>query len=137
MNDIHLFISHSWKHDDDYKALKSLLQGRGYFDFRDYSVPQDDPLYIKKGPEYEKKLREGIENQMRTCSALLVIAGKYVSYSDSIQMELEIASRMGKPIVAVRPYGADQTSSIAEIYADEIVNWNADSIVGAIRKYVK
>lgn len=135
MNNVHLFISHSWKYNNEYEKLIKLLEDRGYFNFADYSVPKTDPLYIKRGSDYEKILREGIENQMRSCSILLVIAGKWVSFSDSILMELEIANKMGKAIIAIRPYGAAQTSSRAELYADEIVNWNSDSIVEAIRKH--
>lgn len=134
MNIKSLFISHSWRYNEQYENLTNLLERRGYFSFRDYSVPKNDPIRIQGEKAYKKKLREGIENQMRFCDVVILIAGKYVTYSDSIQMELEIATEMGKPILAIRPYGASQTSSLAELYANEIVNWNADSIVEAIRR---
>jgi len=129
-----LFISHSWRYSREYDNLVNLLNSRGFFNFKDYSVPKDDPLYITRGPAYEKKLKDGIIKQMLFCDVVILIAGKYVTYSDSIQMELRIARDMKKPILAIRPYGAGQTTSLAEMYADEIVNWNADSIVEAIRR---
>ena len=134
MNTKSLFISHSWRYNNEYEGLIDLLNGRGYFVFKDYSVPKDDPIRILSERAYEQKLKEGITNQMRFCDVVILIAGKYVTYSDSIQMELEIAKQMGKPILAIRPYGAAQTTSLAEIYADEIVSWNSDSIVSAIRR---
>lgn len=134
MNAKSLFISHSWRYNNEYQSLVDLLNSRGYFSFKDYSVPRNDPIRITSKYAYERKLREGIIDQMRFCDVVILIAGKYVTYSDSIQMELEIAKNMGKPILAIRPYGADQTTSLAEIYANEIVNWNSDSIVSAIRR---
>mgnify|MGYP003328714263 CR=1 FL=1 len=118
-----------------YKKLVNLLEGRGYFNFRNYSVPKEDPLDIY-GVHYKEKLREAIKDQMRSAQVVLVIAGKYVTYSNSINMELEIAREMGKPVIAIRPHGADAISSVAEKVADEIVCWNADSIVDAIRRHI-
>ncbi len=135
MNDIYLFISHSWKYNDQYEKLVELLKNRGYFRFRNYSVPQKDPLDIT-GRQYENELREAIRNQMSLAQVVLIIAGKYVAYSDTIQMEIDLASEMGKPIIAIRPYGANQISSYAERVADELVSWNADSIVAAIRRII-
>lgn len=134
MKDAYIFISHSWKYNSEYERFTALLDSRGYFDYRNYSVPKHDPLDIT-GSRYEKELEEAIRVQMALAQVVVVIAGKYVTYSDTIQMEIRIAKRMGKPIIAVRPYGANQISSYAEDNADEIVGWNADSIVSAIRRW--
>ena len=45
MRTYHLFISHSWNYGDQYDRLINLLQERSYFEFKDYSVPQDDPIH--------------------------------------------------------------------------------------------
>ena len=42
-----------------------------------------------------------------------------------------------KAVIAVRPYGAERTSVFATENADETVNWNADSIVAAIRRLTR
>ena len=41
---------------------------------------------------------------------------------------------MGKPIIAIQPWGAEKTSIVVKNAANEIVSWNTDSIVNAIRK---
>ena len=135
MNEQHIFISHSWAYDKSYTGLISLLEGRGYFKFKDYSVPKDDPIHIKSGADYEKVLKERIKDQMRSCQAVLIIAGVYATYSDSIKLEIEAAQELGKPIIAIRPFGASRISSLAEQAADMVVGWNADSIVAALREY--
>lgn len=131
-----LFISHSWKYSDDYDRLVEKLKDYSYFTFRNYSVPSKDPLDIS-GKNYEAKLRRAIEDQMRQCSVVLVIAGKYVSYSDSIEMELDIAMEMEKPILAIEPWGSEATSQRAKNVASEVVGWNSTSIVDAIRRLSK
>jgi len=136
MNDSYIYICHSWSYTADYNKLVALLNDRGYFSFKNYSVEKDDPLKIssKTNSEYEEKLKEKIKEQMRPCQVVLVIAGKYVTYSDSIQLEIDAATELNKPIIAIRPFGAGQVSSVAENAADKLVSWNADSIVEAIRE---
>ena len=131
-----LFISHSWKYSNDYERLENLLKRYPYFSFRNYSVPKQDPLDIS-GRNYRAKLQLEIEQQMRTCNVVLVIAGKYASYSDSIDMELDIAIAMNKPIIAIEPWGSTMNSHRARNVADVVVGWNASSIVDAIRRYSK
>ena len=42
MRTMHPFISHSWKHGGHYDRLAALPEGRGYFSFKDYSVPPEE-----------------------------------------------------------------------------------------------
>ena len=118
------------------EELESLLKEYPYFMFKNYSVPKQDPLDIT-GRNYRAKLKMEIEQQMRTCNVVLVIAGKYASYSDSIDMELDIAIAMNKPIIAIEPWGSTMTSQRAKNVADAVVGWNVSSIVDAIRRYSK
>ena len=129
-----LFISHSWKHNNEYNNLIGLLSNYYYFSFKNYSVPKSDSLDIS-GSNYKRKLRMAIINQMKTAHVVLVIAGVYASYSDSIQMEIEIAQEMNKPIIAINPWGSSTTSQIVKNAATITVGWNSASIVSAIRKY--
>lgn len=135
MDDCYIYVSHSWAYNSTYTDLISLLRNRGYFNFKNYSIEKSDPLEITNNSNYRARLKEGIKNQMRVCQVFLVIAGKYVTYSSSIQLEIEVAVELNKPIIAIRPYGASQISSIAENAADRLVNWNSDSIVSAIREF--
>ena len=66
---------------------------------------------------------------------MLIIAGMYVNYSDAIQDEIDIAVAYNKPIIAVVPWGHTNIPTIVQQVAKEIVGWNRDSIVRAIRTY--
>ena len=127
-----LFISHSWSYGDAYDKLIKMLRAKPYFQFRDYSVPRDDPIHnAPTSPE----LYEAIQRQMRPCHVVLIMAGKYATYSTWIKREIKIAKEYGKPILAIAPWGAQQVSSIVKESADEIVRWNTNSIVDAIRRW--
>lgn len=132
-----IFISHSWNYGDAYEKLLALLNAAPYFSYKDYSVPKDDPLRIYNTTYYRTELRNKINNQMKSCSAILILAGVYASYSDSINMEISIAQELGKPIIAIEPWGAENTSSVVKNAADKVVRWNTDSIVTAIREVSK
>lgn len=127
-----LFISHSWSYGDAYDKLSSMLKSAPNFIYRDYSVPRNDPIH--NAPN-EVALREAIKNQMRFCDVILIMAGKYATYSKWIQKEIDIAkSDFNKPIVAICPWANEQISSVVRDSADRLVGWNTNSIVTAIRE---
>lgn len=129
-----IFISHSWNYSNAYKELKDMLDRTSYFSYKDYSVPKEDPLKIRNTTYYRSELENKIENQMRSCSVVLILAGVYATYSDSIQMEIMIAKRLGKPIIAIEYWGAERTSLIVKNNAKKVVKWNSSSIVDAIKE---
>ena len=125
-----LFISHSWTYSDEYAKLINILNGVSGFTYRNYSVPKDDPIH---NAPYDFQLKAAIRNQMQHASCVIVLAGVYSTYSRWIKIELELAREMGKKIIAIEPWGAERTSWIVKVYADEIVKWQGSSIVKAIR----
>ena len=125
-----IFISHSWDYNDQYEGLKRLLRQNPYFYYKDYSIPRDDPIHRVTS---DRMLKEAIRNQMQHASCVLILAGVYASYSRWINIEIELAKEMGKKIIAVQFWGAEHTSSVVKQAADEIVHWNSDSVISAIR----
>lgn len=134
MRSFNLFISHSWTYGDTYDRLTNLLRNRTYFDYKDYSVPRDDPIHTTGS---DRELRAAIRRRMRPCSIVLVVAGVYVTYSKWIKTEISLA-RKGfgnpKPILGIVPWGSKRKSSVVSELADEVVKWNTESIVKAIRR---
>ncbi|MGR5151223.1 TIR domain-containing protein [Photobacterium swingsii] len=131
MRTFNLFISHSWNYGDHYTSLASRLRQRSYFSFKDYSVPHSNPIY---GARTDAQLSEAIEAKMRPCSVVLIMAGVYASYSKWIDKEIQMAKRLGKPIIAIKPHGSTRLSLAVQSAADEIVGSNVDSVVNAIRR---
>lgn len=134
-NTYNIFISHSWAYGDAYDRLVELLNARGYFPFRNFSVPKDDPIH--NAPN-QQALYHAIYNQIQPASVVLIMAGVYATHSKWINHEIQIAKRefrVPKPIIAVKPWAQTNVSTIVSQNADELVGWNTESIVAAIRRW--
>jgi len=129
-----IFLSHSWSYSDAYERLMELLEKAPYFYFKDYSVPKDNPIH--NAPD-SQALYEAIKRQMAPCHVVLVMAGVYATYSTWIKKEIKIAKTefsKSKPIIAIKPWAQTNISRVVAENADEIVGWNTNSIVSAIRR---
>lgn len=134
MKTYNLFISHSWTYGSQYENLINLLDKRRYFFYRDYSVPKNDPLHTRGT---DRALYNAIKNQIKLSSVVLILVGVYGSYSKWIDKEIQIAQTEFssiKPIIAIKPWGSQRTSTKVKNAADKIVGWNTESIVSAIRE---
>ena len=127
-----LFISHSWTYGDAYDKLVALLDAAPNFVYKNHSVPKNNPVH--NAPNIEA-LYKAIKNQMVFCDVVLIMAGKYATYSKWIQREIQMAKRdYTKPVVAIRPWANEQVSLVVSDSADRLVGWNTSSIVSAIRE---
>ena len=134
MRTYHLFVSHSWRYGDTYDRLIELLRDAPYFNFRDYSVSEDNPVH---DADNDAELREAIKDRMSHASVVLVMAGVYATYSKWINIEIDLAESgfsTRKPIIAIRPRGNERLSRRVREAADKIVGWNTNSIVSAIKE---
>ena len=130
-----LFISHSWSYGDAYDKLVEMLNEAPRFEYKNYSVPKDDPVH---DADNAAELLAAIKKQMQYASIVLVMAGKYSTYSKWINEEIAISARgfeNPKPLIGITAFGAQQISSTVQKAADEVVKWQSKSIVDAIRKW--
>jgi hypothetical protein len=132
---IHVFISHSWGYSGHYNTLASWIfdekwsVGQASLDFRNYSVPKDDPIHNAKNTE---KLREAIYNQINRSHVVVIPTGMYATHSNWIQKEIDGATIFRKPILAVNPWGQERKSAVVVKSATASVGWNKEPIVDKI-----
>lgn len=133
----HIFISHAWKYGAEYDRLVNMLDNAHYFSYYNYSAPRENPLKNPNGTDVTTKgqIMAAIDRKIALSNCVLVLSGMYVAYRDWMQYELDTAVEMEKPIIAVRPWGAQVMPSAVSAVATEEVGWNTDSIVAAIRKH--
>jgi hypothetical protein len=134
VNTYNLFVSHSWSYSDAYDRLVNMLDDAAYFDYRNYSVPRDDPIHNAPNSQ---SLYNAIKDQMSPCHVVLILAGVYATHSKWINAEIKISKDefyTKKPILAIEPWGSDKTSQVVKDNADLIVGWNTDSIIKGIRE---
>jgi len=128
-----LFLSHMWRktENSEYYRLENLLKEASNFTWRNYSVPEHDPL----GTKTDKALREALDRQIKPINCFIIVAGMYVNYRKWIQEEIDIAKAYNKPIIGVVPWGQERTPVEVQNAAKEMVAWQTSSIVAAIRKW--
>lgn len=126
-----LFISHSWAYGDAYDKVIEMINSQS-ITYYDHSVPINDPIHTNGS---DKQLRDAIDAKIKGTSCVLILAGVYSTYSKWINKEIEIAKAYGKPIIAIEPWGSEKTSKVVKDNANEIVKWQASSIVNAIIRW--
>lgn len=127
-----LFISHGWKFDESFKDLCSVLGEIEDFRWRNHSIaePAEDAGDIPR-------LRERIRQQIKPAQAVLILAPTYKARSDWVGFEITCAKQLNKPIIAVKGPEDDDLPPRLSVAADEVVAWDGDEIVAAIRKRVR
>lgn len=128
-----LFISHSWTYNEHYDNLTDMFDNKDYFKYKNYSVPQSDPIEA----DNTKQLQNDLERRVENASAVVVTSGMYLDNSTWMQAEIDMAKKTNTPIVAVQPHGNSKLPSKAKEEADKIVGWNRHSTVEAIREVSK
>lgn len=126
-----LFISHAWIYNSKYYKLVDMLSSAKKFVWHNYSVPEHDPLEIKTSGQLDL----GLVRQISPTHAVIIISGMYAAHRIWIQREIEIAQQMNKPIIGIKPWGNERTPLAVQTVACEMVNWNTNSIVNAIRRW--
>lgn len=125
-----VFISHSWDHLDDLRSLRLHLQERGYFSVYFSEVTPENAIKSENIYYVHARVAQRIAN----ADIVIGLAAVYASHSDWMTWELDKAIELGKPILGVIPRGQERISTVVADRADEMVRWNTESIVAAIRK---
>lgn len=128
-----LLISHAWSYSGHYIRIKNWLDHGAYFKWSNHSISADSPVKTATDQELKTKLTQ----QISGCSAIIVVAGMYANYSQWIDYEIAEALRLNKPIIGLRPWGSEKTPAKIKNNATVLVNWNAASLVNAVRNYAR
>lgn len=126
-----IFVSHSWDNSDDLIRLQNLLNSRGYFNVEFKEVTKNEPINSTNATYVKSVLRSKIKES----NIVIGLAGIYASYSDWMEWELKTSNDNNIPIIGLKPYGNLKVSSVVKSYSKEIVNWNTESIVAAIKEH--
>lgn len=127
-----IYISHAWDYSGEYYRFVNLLDNAPYFNWANYSVPEDDPLHNARS---KRAIRQGLANHVRPVHIVVVLSGMYAAHSDWIQEEMDMAAGMNKPIIGIVPWGIQRTPVAVQEAALEMVGWNTSSILSAVRRH--
>ena len=125
-----VFISHIHEDDEGLGKLKDLVAQHG-MQMRDSSITSEKPNRATN-PDYIK--REILNPQIEWAGTLAVYVSPDTCKSEWVNWEIERAHELGKRIVGVWAYGANncEVPEALDKYGDAMVGWNGESIVDAI-----
>jgi len=126
-----VFVSHAWGYSDDADSLRRLINDRAYFHCIYSDVGKYEPINSNDADYIKRRLREKIQ-----CAHVMIgMAGVYASHSEWMQWEMDTAIKYGIPLIGVIPWGAERVSTAVSSRAIEMVRWNTESIITALRKH--
>lgn len=132
-NPIKLFVSHTFQEHDDYFRVFEYLESSSNFFYINYAAPDQMPEAGGK-----EAIREVLREQIKPVEAVIISSTMYSENIDWLTFQMDAAQAMEKPIIAMEAFGA--TSDVPEEIkkrADEVVEWNARSLVDAIRRQAR
>lgn len=130
-----LFVSHAWEYGEHYINLMQLLNSANNFYYRNYSAPENKPLIPYKTIVPNDVITQAIARKISPVNCVIILSGMYVNHSGWIQTEINLARAYNKPIIGVYPRGNSNAPLQVSSVAKEMVHWNTNSIVAAIRKH--
>ena len=131
----HVFISHHHNDDAEVNNLTDLLSRKGY-DIRNSSIRAKpaNQRRLELGLVKDETIRRLLRMKISWAGVIVVLIGKETHSRPWVNWEIEQANEQGKRIVGVYVRGGTEADvpPALEDYADDIVNWNSDSIISAI-----
>lgn len=125
-----LFISHSWDYTDEYERMVELLDDVNYFEWDNYSVPEEEEVDTATTEE----LVAALHGQIKPASVVIVLGGMYVNHSNWITVEMVMAELLDKPIIGVKPHGNEKMPKKVREKSDIVVGWQGSSVADAVRE---
>ena len=116
-----IFISQLKDDDQEYNRFIGKLEASHDFQWKNHSIS-------------DKTNNEQIQEQMNNVDVVIILSGLFSKNKNLIEQEINIARKLEKPIVIIRPYGMENVPGRIEDAASEVVGWNTSCIVDSVRE---
>jgi hypothetical protein len=127
-NPIRLFITHAWETSDEYLRIFEYLESARNFFYKNSSAPDKAPSGGKEAD------REELRRQIAPSECVIALPGLYREQSDLLLFEMTFAKASDKPVVLMKPFGANSVLPTAiTSMADQVVEWDGRALVDAIK----
>ena len=128
-NPIRVFVTHAWEVSDDYLRIFEYLESSRNFFYKNLSAPDKAPAGGGKEAD-----REELRRQIAQAECVIALPALYREQSELMLFQLTFAKASDKPVILMRPFGANQVLS-KEItsLSDQIVDWDGRALVDAIK----
>ncbi len=131
-----LFITHAWRYHDDWTRLSGMLDQLPGLAWRNFSLPWHDPAMDPNSEVGGRFIRDFLETQIIPVHGVILLSGVYAIKSARrwLDFEVELARRLGKPIIGVPALGAVTVPDEVRALCDVVVGWDAAAIIAALNE---
>lgn len=119
-----LFITHNGPGDEEYITFFQRLLEAPDFEWKDHGVPG-----LNKDEE--------LEEQIQPAQIVVVLSGLYNRHPELVKKQIEIARKLDKPLLLIRPYGLEEVPVELDKLASGVVGWNRVCIVEHIEEILE
>lgn len=116
-----LFISHLDKENEEYDLFHDKLKASYDFNWTDSAVQDKNSI-------------DDLTEQIKQVDVVIILSGLFSKEAKLLSQQLDVALKLKKPIVVIRPYGLENVPSNLEKIAAEVVGWNTPCIVDSIKE---
>ncbi|MCI5108630.1 MAG: TIR domain-containing protein [Candidatus Pacebacteria bacterium] len=134
-HNIGVFISHSWQYSENYDKLSKWIFKTSWsvanvpVSFKNQSVPKESPIH---NTPTDAALRQAIFSRIEKSDIVVIPTGMFANYSKWIKQEILGAKQYNKPILAVKLWGRERSSSVVLENATDSTGWKKESVINGI-----
>lgn len=131
---VDLFLVHAWRFHADWQRLTNLLDAHDLRRWRNFSLPWHDPALDPRSLRGGQAIRWCLEAQIIPAHAVLLLAGVWrePGVRQWLDLEIGLARKHGKPILALPAWGDVDVPEEVRERADDVIAWHAAAILGAV-----
>lgn len=129
-----IFITHAWRYHDDWTRMADMLDGCESIKWRNFSVPWHDPAMDANTEVGGKFIRDWLEAQIIPVTGVILLNSVYETVSSRkwLDLEIEMARKHNKTILAVPNYGLNSVLPAVLAKSDVVVPWECLPIIAAL-----
>jgi hypothetical protein len=131
-----IFISHAWRYHEDWMLLSKLFDAEKRIRWRNFSVPWYDPALDPNTELGARAIRTWLEGQIRPIYGFVLLDSVYAVKSARkwLDLEVELARGLAKPVIALPAHGQTTVSQDAAARADESGSWDIAALIEAFER---
>ncbi|MGZ7208326.1 MAG: TIR domain-containing protein [Methanobacterium sp.] len=116
-----IFISHIGKQEEEYSIFIQKLSSASDFRYNNLGI-------------LDKINQNELQEQIKPAEIVIILSGLYNKYKSIIKKQMDIARKLDKPIIVIRPYGMENVPLELEQVAADVIGWNTPCIVDSIEE---
>lgn len=135
-NHYDIFVTHAWRFHEDWTKFTELMDKIPGLLWRNFSLPWHDPAISPNTEVGGRFIRSSLESQIIPVHVVVLLAGVYEIRSARlwVDMEVEMAKKHNKPIIAMPAINKDSIPDELVALCDAGSRWDVTRVIETIDK---